>query len=303
MTLAYPGEKSSLAEHIARDVFLTAFNDPEFELKIREREPVDLDEALKLAQRFEVFKSAVLSSSSRDRSSRHIIDTGSEDTSTVERRLATLEAELHKSRASITDRTAVQPVVRTKAARQEAEKRVAELSAEVDALNKEVGRLHYLEQLRNANSGLTAKQSESGSTKKLYTKKTCYGCGQAGHFVKDCPQHLGEYGQSGLSSRICGKTSQVSTADAVYLDLCVNGRNCECLLDTGSDITLIPTKYVQNIEVKDTSHALKAANGTEIAVTGEVCLSFALGKYEEVINGNQLAGGALCCLGIQSFQG
>jgi len=46
ITLAYPGEKSSLAEHIARDVFLTVLNDPEFELKIREREPVDLDEAL-----------------------------------------------------------------------------------------------------------------------------------------------------------------------------------------------------------------------------------------------------------------
>ena len=56
MTLAYPGEKSGLVEHIARDAFLTALNDPEFELKIREREPVDLDEALKLAQRFEVFK-------------------------------------------------------------------------------------------------------------------------------------------------------------------------------------------------------------------------------------------------------
>jgi len=58
MTLAYPGEKSSLAEHIAREVFLMALNAPEFELKIQEREPVDLDEALKLAQRFEVFKSA-----------------------------------------------------------------------------------------------------------------------------------------------------------------------------------------------------------------------------------------------------
>jgi len=72
MTLAYPEEKSSLA----LDVFLTALNDAEFELKIREREPVDLDEALRLAQRFEVFKSVVQSSSGRDRSSRHIIGTG-----------------------------------------------------------------------------------------------------------------------------------------------------------------------------------------------------------------------------------
>jgi len=30
MTLAYPGEKSTMAEHSARDVFLTALDDPEF---------------------------------------------------------------------------------------------------------------------------------------------------------------------------------------------------------------------------------------------------------------------------------
>ena len=71
----------------------------------------------------------------------------------------------------------MQSVVGTETARQAAERRVSELSAEVDALNKKVGRLHYLKQLRDANSRLTTKQSESGRTKKLYTKKTCYGCG------------------------------------------------------------------------------------------------------------------------------
>jgi len=39
------------------------------------------------------------------------------------------------------------------------------------------------------------------------------------------------------------------------------------------------------MEVKNTSHALKAANGTEIAVTNKVCLPFTLGKYEGVIKG------------------
>jgi len=37
MSLAYPNDRSSLADHIARDVFLTVFDDAEFELKIRER--------------------------------------------------------------------------------------------------------------------------------------------------------------------------------------------------------------------------------------------------------------------------
>ena len=34
MTLAYPGEQSSLSEHIARDAFLSALGDPDFELKL-----------------------------------------------------------------------------------------------------------------------------------------------------------------------------------------------------------------------------------------------------------------------------
>jgi len=35
MAMAYPGEKSSLSEHIARDSFLTALGDAELELKVR----------------------------------------------------------------------------------------------------------------------------------------------------------------------------------------------------------------------------------------------------------------------------
>ena len=49
MAMAYPGEKSSLSEHIARDSFLTALDDAELELKVREREPKDLDEAVGLS--------------------------------------------------------------------------------------------------------------------------------------------------------------------------------------------------------------------------------------------------------------
>jgi hypothetical protein len=59
MTLAYPGERSKLSEHLASDSFLIALDDFEMESKVREREPKDLESAMKLAQRFEVFKGAV----------------------------------------------------------------------------------------------------------------------------------------------------------------------------------------------------------------------------------------------------
>ena len=54
---------------------MSALDDPEFELKVREREPIDLDAAVKLAQRFEVFKSTVESSShTRHRVNRQVVD-------------------------------------------------------------------------------------------------------------------------------------------------------------------------------------------------------------------------------------
>ena len=58
MPLAYPGEKSGSAERIARDAFLVALDDKKLEMKIREKEPVGLDSAVKLALRLEVFQRA-----------------------------------------------------------------------------------------------------------------------------------------------------------------------------------------------------------------------------------------------------
>jgi hypothetical protein len=99
MALSYPGEKSSLSDHIARDVFLTALDDPEFELKIREREPIDLDSAVKIAKPYEVFRAAAdASSSDRHRMTRKI----TEDTQTtphfaeLEARMISFEKELNK---------------------------------------------------------------------------------------------------------------------------------------------------------------------------------------------------------------
>jgi len=99
MALAYPGEKSGLSEHIARDAFLCALDDPDFELKIREREPVDLDSAVKLAQRFEVFKTTVESSSNpRHKVNRHVTNEAEQDavlvTTNLEARLTNIEQQI-----------------------------------------------------------------------------------------------------------------------------------------------------------------------------------------------------------------
>jgi len=95
MALAYPEERSSLADRIARDAFLSALDDPEFELKIREREPADLDTAVKIAHRYKVSRSFVdASSSTHHRVTRRVAEDRSEsspDMSELESRVVTPE--------------------------------------------------------------------------------------------------------------------------------------------------------------------------------------------------------------------
>ena len=76
MTLAYPGERSSLSDNIERDMFLAALDDEELQLKIREKESPDLEAAVKYAQTFEASKMAVeMNARDRHRILRQVKDT------------------------------------------------------------------------------------------------------------------------------------------------------------------------------------------------------------------------------------
>ena len=51
MSLAYPGPTSDLSNIVARDAFLEALGDNALLVRILEKEPTDLDSALKIACR------------------------------------------------------------------------------------------------------------------------------------------------------------------------------------------------------------------------------------------------------------
>jgi len=72
MMLSYPGDRSVMAERLAKEYLLTALEDPELELRVREKEPQSLDAALKAAQRLEVFRNAVRQR--RQRMNRQIVE-------------------------------------------------------------------------------------------------------------------------------------------------------------------------------------------------------------------------------------
>ena len=55
MSLAYPGESSALSDIVERDAFLEALNDQMLRVRILEKEPKNVDEALNIPSRFEAY--------------------------------------------------------------------------------------------------------------------------------------------------------------------------------------------------------------------------------------------------------
>ena len=58
VTLAYPGQQGVINDIHAMNAFLSAIDDKEFELRIRKKNPKDLEDAASLATRLEVYDKA-----------------------------------------------------------------------------------------------------------------------------------------------------------------------------------------------------------------------------------------------------
>ena len=63
------------------------------------------------------------------------------------------------------------------------------------------------------------------------------------------------------------------------------GEPIDCLLDTGSEVTLIPARLVTELPKRPVSSVIRAANGTDIEVLGEVELPVWIGNREVLVLG------------------
>ena len=88
-------------------------------------------------------------------------------------------------------------------------------------------------------------------------------------------------GQSQTHGR---QTSPAVDHDA-YLRLSVGRRVYDSLLDTGSEVCLFPERIIDSVAVKGTNRTLKAANGTNIQILGEVTLPVIIGQCKTQVNG------------------
>jgi len=391
LTLAYPGEQSRVIEHIGRDAFLAALDDPEFELKIRERDPSDLDTAVCLAQRFEISRGVVSASSgpTRQRAARQITeepamtratetpyppDVEAMMTSVAERVLAQVKGsnasvlayegppsrtpppfqagkdrqpgnEKRKGGNGLKAKKFARAVERNGSAAsghstdtamtaadtqqlQDMQTELTKMATEKGKLLAERERLaKELSQLKGRQNTPTATpvQPEQKKEARFYHRsnngnffdpnqsygspnqnfgaqaqgannelnnpqRRCWVCDGLGHFARNCPQgqRPTQYAQQGQSAQINGtiRCNSMGKSDhACYLKAEVNGSGCECLLDSGSEVTVLPYGLVKGCQLKPTNQTLKAANGSAIPVLGEVTASIATSKFRSTVTG------------------
>ena len=135
----------------------------------------------------------------------------------------------------------------------------------------------------------------------LPRKIICYGCGKEGHRRIECPDKVSERstyqgartpadtrqrrqwnnknttrsyepGEPRQFSGLETKPKHVSSAGegSLYANLQFNGSMGKCLIDCGSEVSLIPMRMTEGLQRRESSRVLLAANNTPISMLGEV---------------------------------
>jgi len=253
MALAFSDVDAKARERLACDYFIGALNDPDFSLKVRERNPKTLDEALFAAQQIEVWLKDALKA-------RHAG-----------------EEEIHRRRdRHVRGTTWISDDV--------VDKLMQRFDKSLQALQSRVAQLEESKRDTVSAPKLDSKPQGSNRPSSGKTKEfRCYECHEPGYIARNCPKRSGQQRPArGNETSTVGPEEAAATAQppvrglsndnrSVYLPVRIKRSRLQCTLDTGSDVTVVPLRLVRKFNLKVTNspmEQLKAANGTGIAIEG-----------------------------------
>lgn len=268
VVLAYPVPSSETTEIVARDAFLEAIRDRELSLKVREREPRSIDEAYRMALRLGAYQQ-MADVDDRRRQPNRVRGTQEVDINQQ------LQEQLN---GFFSAQRKWQQQVEEKMARQ------------LETLRN----IHPLINQPSMTPTTVPAGVANGNTGR---HRACFNCGRTGHLARQCRQRRRFSGQPRNTETLSAPdnhdeeevvtnhtTREPRTAlnhNAVYVRASINGHPRTCLIDTGSEVSIVPACYVEGLEMQPSTRTLLAANGTAIRVLGElnVPLRFWRGFY------------------------
>ena len=261
---AYPGQASDVIECIARDAFIDALADRELALQVLAKEPTTLEKAFQIATKLESYSQMVYYSDKHRN-----------------------KQEVHASVIQSHGARELESDVAIDARFKEMAEAMQQLSIKIDDM-KHAKSTAVSEQVNKRK--VPADEWKPHTTNALDTI-VCYGCGAVGHRKFDCPRtHAntarwrrsevippgGWRGNTRLPiSKDDPSTKHVNMAGtdgigSLYVDLKVNGKMRQCLIDSGSEVSILPDFLVRDLTKRDAERTLLAANGTRISILGEV---------------------------------
>ena len=263
MVLAFPGPTNATTEIVGRDSFLDALGDRSFALRIRERKPATMEEALRMAVRFEAYGQAEdpdtgAESRTKPRQVRgSITDVGNEPSKITTSQMETLMARIEQ---------VAQMASQNRASTSSVPSRQTNLPDREIITTPETAALKSSYRPSSNNHGQSRKDARRSGL--------CFHCSKSGHIARECPaKSVGNPGP-----RVNG-SSGGRLSDAVYLTATIGRRTESCLVDTGCQISLLPERLAPPGPWQEGPKLLRAANGTPIDVVGSVTIDLKLNGF------------------------
>ena len=303
MSLAYPGPTSELSNIVARDAFLEALDDSSIRVRILEKEPPDLDTALKIACRLEAFDKGSSATGrtegtsdrpqrSKEKYSRVVAE--SDEKSSGIGLDTTIFKQFHEGLRDCLSQMA--------ACRKEMEDfrrqvKTEESKGGQSSLNVTGSRGHYGRSFQDATQATPAsrlpsqpaindavpKSTENESTSKL--RGPCHRCGEEGHWARSCPHRKKGSGVNWSVAQEEEKGAQreprvqvvgeKEKKKAAYLAIDYDGRKICAVLDTGCEVSIVGRRILPaDVELAPSVKQLFAANRTKIPLLGSMDMEF-----------------------------
>ena len=136
------------------------------------------------------------------------------------------------------------------------------------------------DQPRNSNQqSVNAPRQQNGGQRRYTGPIVCWACNTPGHRAQFCPINPGwgaaAAAMAATPPNVANPPPTVNNRHIVpgrhaYLRARIGGQACCCLLDTGSEVSILPFRFITDQHINPhTIRTLTAANGSAIELRGE----------------------------------